>query len=138
MVLAAAAGTRARAEGSPKVEKALHTADERKLVALDIMTERHEVTSELQRQLVNDPATFGQLVPGTEAEPGVYMESVHNLMKVVAGAPNIRPTWFFDTDEQGEGLNDIGTHLADLVQWTLFPEQALDYGKDVRVLRAQR
>ena len=99
----------------PKLEKALHTADERKLVALDIMTERHEVTSELQRQLVNDPATFGQLVPGTEAEPGVYMESVHNLMKVVAGAPNIRPTWFFDTDEQGEGLNDIGTHLADLV-----------------------
>ena len=103
------------------------TADARKLVALDIMTERHEVTSELQRALVNDPAIFGDIVPGTEAEPGVYMESVHHLMKVVAGAPNIRPTWFFDTDEQGEGLNDIGTHLVDLVQWTLFPEQALDY-----------
>jgi len=122
----------------PKLEKALATADERKLVALDIMTERHEVTSELQRELVNDPATFGQLVSGTEAEPGVYMESVHNLMKVVAGAPNIRPAWFFDTDEQGEGLNDIGTHLVDLVQWTLFPEQALDYRTDVRVLHAQR
>jgi predicted dehydrogenase len=66
------------------------------------------------------------------------MESVHHLMKVVAGAPNIRPTWFFDTDEQGEGLNDIGTHLVDLVHWTLFPEQALDYHKDVRVLSAQR
>ena len=77
-------------------------------------------------------------MPGTEAEPGVYMESVHHLMKMVAGAPNIRPTWFFDTDEQGEGLNDIGTHLVDLVQWTLFPDQALDYRKDVRVLSAQR
>jgi predicted dehydrogenase len=122
----------------PKLERALATADERKLVALDIMTERHEVTSELQKELVNDPATFGRQVPGTEADPGVYMESVHHLMKVVAGAPNIRPAWFFDTDEQGEGLNDIGTHLVDLVQWTLFPEQALDYRKDVRVLRAQR
>ena len=45
-------------------------------------------------------------------------------MKVVSGAPNIRPPWFFDTTEQGEGLNDIGTHLVDLVQWTLFPERA--------------
>lgn len=122
----------------PRLERALSTAEERKLVALDIMTERHEVTSELQKELVNDPATFGRLLPGTEADPGVYMESVHHLMKVVAGAPNIRPTWFFDSDEQGEGLNDIGTHLVDLVQWTLFPDQALDYKKDVRVLRAQR
>ncbi|PYQ41171.1 MAG: oxidoreductase [Acidobacteria bacterium] len=122
----------------PKLERALDTAEARKLVALDIMTERHEITSELQRELVNDPATFGTLVRGTEADPGVYMESVHNLMKVVAGAPNIRPTWFFDTEEQGEGLNDIGTHLVDLVQWTLFPDQALDYRKDVRVQSAQR
>src|SRR6185503_12356710 len=34
--------------------------------------------------------------------------------------------------------NDIGTHLVDLVQWTLFPDQAIDYRKDVRVLAAQR
>jgi predicted dehydrogenase len=122
----------------PKLERALATAETRGLVAYDIMTERFEITSELQRELVNDAATFGRLVPGTEAEPGVYMESVHHLMKVVAGAPNIRPTWFFDTGEQGEGLNDIGTHLVDLVQWTLFPEQAIDYKKDVRVLAAQR
>jgi predicted dehydrogenase len=66
------------------------------------------------------------------------MESVHHLMKTVAGAPNIRPWWFFDTSQQGEGLNDIGTHLVDLVQWTLFPEQAVDYRADVRVLSAQR
>ena len=65
------------------------------------------------------------------------MESVHYLMKTVAGAPNIRPAWFFDTAEQGEGLNDIGTHLVDLVQWTLFPDQAIDYRADVqRALRA--
>jgi hypothetical protein len=75
---------------------------------------------------------------GTPAEPGVYMESVHHLMKVVSGAPNIRPAWFFDTAEQGEGLNDIGTHLVDLVQWTLFPDQSIDHSQDVRVLSGQR
>jgi predicted dehydrogenase len=122
----------------PKLEKALATADEKGLVALDIMTERFEVTSELQRALVNDPDTFGKQLPGTVGEPAVYMESVHHLMKTVAGAPNIRPVWFFDAAQQGEGLNDIGTHLVDLVQWTLFPDQALDHRKDIQVLAAQR
>ena len=102
------------------------------------MTERYEVTSMLQRALVNDTATFGDIVPGTEADPGVYMESVHYLMKLVAGVPNIRPAWFFDTAEQGEGLNDVGTHLVDLVQWTLFPDRPSIIGSDVRVRPAQR
>jgi predicted dehydrogenase len=122
----------------PKVEAALAEADTRRTVAYDIMTERFEVTTELQRALVNDRAAFGEIVPGTQDEPAVYMESVHHLMKVVSGAPNIRPTWFFDTSEQGEGFNDIGTHLVDLVQWTLSPDRAIDYRADVRVLAAQR
>ena len=122
----------------PELEAALADADAKKLVAYDIMTERFEITTILQRALVNDPATFGTIVPGSEADPAVYMESVHHLMKVVAGAPNIRPFWFFDTAEQGEGLSDIGTHLVDLVQWTLFPEQAIDYRADIRVIAAQR
>ena len=122
----------------PKVDAALAEADARKLVAYDIMTERFEVTSMLQRVLVNDRAAFGEIVPGSEAEPSVYMESVHHLMKVVAGAPNIRPTWFFDTNEQGEAASDIGTHLVDLVQWTLFPDRAIDYRADIKVLAAQR
>jgi predicted dehydrogenase len=122
----------------PKLEAALAEADSRRTVAYDIMTERFEITSELQRALVNDRATFGEIVPGSESDPSVYMESVHHLMKVVSGAPNIRPPWFFDTSQQGEGLNDIGTHLVDLVQWTLSPDRALDYRADMRVLAAQR
>jgi predicted dehydrogenase len=122
----------------PAMALALGHADDKGLVAYDIMTERFEITSILQRALVNDRATFGEIVKGTEAEPAVYMESVHHLMKMVAGAPNIRPAWFFDTREQGEGFNDIGTHLVDLVQWTLLPDQAIDYRKDVQVLAAQR
>jgi predicted dehydrogenase len=126
------------AKDLPALETALSEADARGVVAYDIMTERFEITTILQRALVNDPAAFGKIVPGSERDPAVYMESVHHLMKVVAGAPNIRPAWFFETIEQGEGLTDIGTHLVDLVQWTLFPEQPIDYRSDIRVMSAQR
>src|SRR5712692_9432061 len=127
-----------KSDDLPALESALAEADARRVVAYDIMTERFEPTNSLQRALVNDPATFGEIVPGTAEEPAVYMESTHFLKKVVAGAPNIRPPWFFDTAEQGEGFNDIGTHLVDLAQWTLVPEQTIDYPSDVRVLAGQR
>jgi predicted dehydrogenase len=127
-----------RSQDFEALEAALAEADRRGAVAYDIMTERFEVTALLQRALVNDAAAFGTIAASTEADPAVYMESVHYLMKTVAGAPNIRPPWFFDSNEQGEGLNDIGTHLVDLVQWTLFPDQAIDYRQDVRITAAQR
>lgn len=122
----------------PKLEAVLTDADRRGVVAYDIMTERFEITTMLQRALVNDANVFGTIVNGTEADPGVYMESVHHLMKVVSGAPNLRPAWFFDTAEQGEGLNDIGTHLVDLVQWTLFPDAAVNFQSDIMVRSAER
>jgi predicted dehydrogenase len=127
-----------KSDDLPELAAALAEADTRGVVAYDIMTERFEATNFLQRALVNDKQTFGEIVQGTAEEPAVYMESVHYLKKVVAGAPNIRPPWFFNTAEQGEGFNDIGTHLVDLVQWTLFPDQAIDYRSDIRVLAAQR
>ncbi len=126
-----------RSADIPKLEAALADADARGVVAYDIMTERFEATHALQRALVNDEPTFGRIQPGTLEEPAVYMESVHYLKKVVAGAPNIRPAWFFSTEDQGEGLNDVGTHLVDLVQWTLFPDQSISTA-DVQLLDAQR
>jgi predicted dehydrogenase len=122
----------------PTLEATLAAADATGVVAYDIMTERFEVTNILQRALVNDGDAFGEIARGSEAAPAVYMESVHYLKKVVAGVPNIRPAWFFDSAEQGEGLNDVGTHLVDLVQWTLFPDEALDYRSDVAILAAER
>jgi len=74
------------------------------------------------------------MVAGTDAEPAVWARSVHHLMKVVAGVPLQRPAWFFDVAETGEGLADVGTHVADLVQWTAFPDQTLDYRTDVQIL----
>jgi predicted dehydrogenase len=115
----------------PKLEEALRLAREKKVAAYDIMTERYEITSEVQRELVSDPAIFGEPV-------SVKARSVHNVMKVVAGVPLRRPAWFFDIDEYGEGLADVGTHVVDLVQWTLFPDRAIDWKKDVQIVRGRR
>jgi predicted dehydrogenase len=121
-----------------KLKDTLDLADKKGRIALDIMTERFEITSILQKELVNDAEVFGEIQAGTAQSPGVYMESVHHLLKMVAGAPNLRPAWFFDGAQQGEGLNDIGTHLVDLVQWTVSAEKPIDYQKDVEVLAAHR
>ncbi len=127
-----------RAEDLPRLAAVLDAAEAKGLVAYDIMTERYEITSILQRELVNDPDTFGTPLLGTPEEPGVFMESVHYLCKTVAGVPLRRPAWFFDTAQQGEGLTDVGTHLVDLVMWILFPGQATDPRKDVEIRAARR
>ncbi len=122
----------------PKLESALNTAEKKGLVAYDLMTSRFEMTSILQREIINDKDTFGTISQGTHSEPAIYVESVHHLLKKVAGVPNLRPAWYFDIRQQGEGLGDVGTHLVDLVQWTIFPAQPLDYRKDVNVISARR
>ncbi len=122
-----------RSADLPKVEHALDEAQAKHLVAYDIMTERYEIASILQRELVDDADVFGKVIAGSDSEPGISAKSVHHLMKVVAGTPLRRPAWFFDVAETGEGLADVGTHVVDLVQWTAFPDE-MDYRTDVHVL----
>jgi predicted dehydrogenase len=43
-----------------------------------------------------------------------------------------------DVTQQGEGIVDVTTHLVDLVQWECFPEQVIDYGKDIKFTSARR
>ena len=43
-----------------------------------------------------------------------------------------------DVRQEGEGITDVTTHLVDLVQWTCFPEQPIDYHHDIRLLAAKR
>jgi len=124
-------------EDFPKLEEAFRVAAEKGVLIYDIMTERFEVTTILQKLLSMKEEVFGKLVPGTQDEPAVSKISVHNFLKMVAGAPNIRPGWFFDTGQQGEGIVDVTTHLVDLVQWECFPEQILSPA-DVNVVAAKR
>jgi predicted dehydrogenase len=122
----------------PKLAAALDEAEQKGLIAYDIMTERYEITSILQREIVNNAEVFGTMVPGSAETPAVKARSIHHLMKQVAGAPLRRPAWFFNIDECGEALADVGTHVVDLVQWTAFPDQQIDYRTGVRVLDAKR
>ena len=122
----------------PKLQAALDTADRRRVIAYDAMTERFEISCVLQRALVNDRAIFGEPLTGTPEAPAVHLESLHYLLKEVGGVPNLRPDWFFDIRQQGEGLADVGTHLVERAQWTLFPDEAIDYPSDIRVLRGAR
>ena len=121
-----------------KIEQVFHEAELREVVVGDLMTERHEITAILQRELMRDPAIFGAPQPGTPEEPGLVLESTHFLVKAVSGVPVVRPAWWFDVRQAGDGLADVGTHLADLALWLLFPDLALDYRRDVRVLDASR
>ncbi len=125
-------------EGFDLLKKDFELAADKHVLLYDIMTERHEIVSILERELAQMPELFGTLQKGTPDEPAVVMESVHHFFKEVAGVPLIRPAWFFDARQQGESVQDVGTHLVDLVQWECFPEQVLDWHKDIKVLKAHR
>jgi predicted dehydrogenase len=122
----------------PRLQATLETAAKKGLIVYDVMTERFEITSILQRLLVRDADIFGEPQPGDATYPSVFMESVHYLKKQVAGAPLRRPAWFFDIAEQGDALADVGTHLVDQVLWTLFTQDPIDFAKDVHILDAAR
>ena len=125
------------AHGFSTLQHAFLVAGRKGVLLMDIMTERYEITTALQRALSQQKALFGDLLQGTAENPAITKESVHHFSKVVSGAPLKRPQWFFDVRQQGEGIVDITTHLVDLVQWEAFPDQALQPA-DVRVLTARR
>ncbi|HEX3007942.1 MAG TPA: putative oxidoreductase C-terminal domain-containing protein, partial [Bacteroidales bacterium] len=113
-------------------------AKEKGVLLYDIMTERSEISTLLQKEFSMLPAVFGTLQKGTTENPAVTKESVHHFYKFVSGAALTRPAWFFDVNQQGEGIVDVTTHLVDLVQWECFPDQVLDYTKDIKVDDAKR
>jgi predicted dehydrogenase len=114
------------------LQDAFKIAAKKKLVLYDIMTERYEITNTLQREFAQIPEIFGQQKKGTPQHPGVEMQSIHYFYKYVSGSVLTRPNWFFDTKQEGEGLQDVGTHLVDLAQWECFPNKSIDYKKDIQ------
>jgi predicted dehydrogenase len=120
-----------------RLQQAFALAQAKGVLLYDIMTERFEITSILQRELARRADLFGVLERGSAAQPAIRNESVHYFSKRVAGAPLRRPQWFFDVRQQGEALVDVATHLVDLVQWQAFPEVALQ-PNDVQVTDARR
>jgi len=119
------------------LEKAFLIAQEKNLLLYDIMTERSEITTVLQKELSQMKTVFGTLVEGNENAPAIVKSSVHHYAKEVSGKPLIRPAWFFDTTQQGEGLVDVSAHLVDLTFWECFPNQPIKK-EDLKLVSVQR
>lgn len=124
-------------EGFILLQKAFEIAQEKNIVLYDIMTERYNIMSILQKEFSQIPGLFGVLQKGTPDKPAVFKKSVHHLFKTVSGEPLTRPAWYFDTDQQGEGIIDVSTHFVDLILWGCFPEKAIAIDK-TEVVRARR
>jgi predicted dehydrogenase len=121
-----------------KLQHAFEVAAKNKLLLYDIMTERFEINTVLQKEFSMMPEIFGTLEKGTADNPAITKESVHHFYKYVSGSVLTRPAWFMDVSQQGEGIVDVMTHLVDLVQWECFPEQVIDYTKDITFNNAKR
>ncbi len=100
------------------------------------MTERYEILNTLTRELINNRELFGELRDGTPDDPSVVMENVHHFYKQVSGNVLVRPAWFYDVEQQGEGMVDVATHLVDLIHWQCFPDSTIDYRNDVQITSA--
>lgn len=124
-------------KGFKQLKLAFEKAKQHKLLLYDIMTERYEITTILQKALSQETALFGKLQKGTTVNPAVTKESVHHFYKYVSGAVLTRPAWFLDVEQEGEGIVDVTTHLVDLVQWACFPGVTLDYTKDIKLINAR-
>ncbi len=125
------------ADQFPSLEKSFATAQKNGVLLYDIMTERYSVTTAIQRELSLRSDIFGALETGSLEKPAVEMTSVHYFYKNVSGNTLVRPGWFFDVKQQGEGIVDVTTHLVDLVQWECFPDQIL-HKSDIQILDAKR
>src|SRR5690606_38650484 len=125
-------------EGFNLLIDAFDVAKEKQVLLYDIMTERYNIFSILQKELVHNADLFGTLEKGTIDNPAIIKNSVHHFFKEVSGKPLIRPDWYYDVEQEGEGIVDVTTHSIDLIQWQLFPENVFDYKADVEVLNANR
>lgn len=120
------------------LKECFEIAREKGVLLYDIMTERYEITTMLQREFSLLPAVYGTQLPGSIDDPAIVKESVHHFFKVVSGNPLKRPVWYLDVEQQGEGIVDVSTHLVDMIQWETFPDVTIDYTKDIAVLDANR
>jgi predicted dehydrogenase len=120
------------------LQQAFETARRKNVLIYDMMTERYEITTILQNELAHNMTVFGILQAGTPDNPSIVNESVHNLIKQVAGTPLRRPAWFLDVTQQGEGLVDVTSHLVDLTMWGVFAKRKVNYKADVEIVQAKK
>ncbi len=108
------------------------------VLVYDMMTERYDVKNQIVKSLLNNEDFSGGLLKTEDDKAAILFQSVHHFIKDVSGKPLLRPTLFFDTEKQGEGLVDVTTHYIDLVQWILSSETVIDLDQDMKLIGSQR
>src|SRR5690606_22839985 len=66
-------------EGFELLKQSFDTAAQNNLILYDIMTERFEITSILQKELAMNKDIFGDLEKGSTDNPAVIKESIHHF-----------------------------------------------------------
>jgi predicted dehydrogenase len=120
-----------------ELEEAFKIAQEKGVLLFDIMTGRFEINSILIKELSQLPEIFGKLQNGTPEQPAIEMGSIHQYYKKVSGSILVRPTWYYDIEQQGEGIVDVTTHMVDFIQWGCFPNQVIEKS-DIEMISARR
>lgn len=120
------------------LKESFRKAEDNELLLYDIMTERFEITTILQKLFSEQENIFGELTGGDREKPAITKESVHHFYKVVSGKPIQRPAWFFDPSQQGQAIADVGTHLVDLVMWEAAPDGFSDYTRDIKIIESSK
>ncbi len=120
--------------GFEELINAYTTAEKKGILLFDMMTERYSLLNKVQKSLMQDTLLFGKMQQGTPDRPAIMESSVHHYYR---GGKGTRPFWFFDVSQQGEGIADVTTHLIDLTFWKTFPDEIIDYKKDIKVLSAK-
>ncbi len=115
-------------EDLPLLEKAYALAAEKGLVILDMMTERYNAMNAVCREIVSDKAFFGKVTD-------FRIDDVHHFLKPSGGKTLVRPAWYYDIRQQGEGVADVSTHFLDLAFWQCFPGRSVEKSH-VKELRA--
>lgn len=125
-------------KGFELLKEAFTNAQKKDVLIYDIMTERYDPNIVMQSHLMKESAIFGTLQKGSLEHPSVIKKSKHHFYKEVSGNALTRPPWYYDVEQEGEGIVDVTTHMIDLIQWQCFPEQVFDYANDIQVLKASR
>jgi predicted dehydrogenase len=120
-----------------ELEEAFKIAQQKGVLLYDIMTGRFEINSILLKELSQLPEIFGKLQNGTPEHPAIEISYVHHFYKNVSGNTLVRPAWYFDVEQQGEGIVDVTTHMVDFIQWGCFPNQVINKS-DIEMISARR
>lgn len=102
-------------KGYRKLEKAYAAAGKKGLLMFDEMTERYNTYNILCRDILSMKDAVGEI-------SSYYIFDVHHYYKKSGNHVTLRPAWFFDVREQGEGIADVSTHFVDLAMWQCSPD----------------